>query len=491
VTRVVLPEQPIDVRHFLGGAFESEPPTLSVRSPYDGRVIGRLASASRATVGRAVDAAERAYRDWRRVPVKERVQILLRFRELAHAELDALSHRAAAEAGKTFAEARAGVLKGLEVVEYAVALANQERGGLLEVSRGVTCETRREPLGVVAGIVPFNFPAMVPMWLWPIAIAAGNAFVLKPSEKVPLTSQLVAALLDRAGLPKGVFSLVNGGREASEALIDHPRVQAVGFVGSTPAARAVYVRATGHGKRALALGGAKNPLIVVPDADPAMTVRSVVDSFTGCAGQRCMAASLLIAVGDVEHIVRDVVETAAKIKLGDDMGAIIDAPAKERIAALVRQGAADGARLVLDGTSRAAPSGMDGGNWLGASILDHARPEMACARVEIFGPVLTIVRVPKLSDALALEAAGEYGNAVSVFTTSGLVARQVIDRAEAGMVGVNVGVPVPREPFSFGGTKGSKFGALDVTGDGGLELWTSLKKVTVKWATSSDHNWMS
>jgi malonate-semialdehyde dehydrogenase (acetylating) / methylmalonate-semialdehyde dehydrogenase len=344
---------------------------------------------------------------------------------------------------------------------------------------------------VVAGITPFNFPAMVPMWMFPIAVTLGNAFLLKPSEKVPLTPSAIGQLMLDAGYPPGVFSVVHGAREAVESLVDHPAVQAVGFVGSSRVARDVYARAAGHGKRSLALGGAKNHLIVVPDADPEIAIQGVVDSFTGCAGQRCMAASLMVAVGDVDHIIRGIAERARAMRLGSEMGAIIDRASLGRLEHAVDGAIGDGATLLVDGRHPAAPSGFDGGNWLAPTILDHARADMPCAREELFGPVLTVVRVRTLDEALALEQGSTYGNATSVFTTRGAVARYVAERATNGMIGVNIGVPVPREPFSFGGTKGSRFGQGDITGRGGVELWSHLKKITTKWAVQPDTSWMS
>jgi len=465
--------------------------TIEVTSPYTGAVIGHVPLSTPTEVNAAVQAAAAAFPAWRRTPIKERSLPLFKFRELMLGRLDELAHLAAAEAGKTVAEARAGALKGLEVVEFALSLQNLDQGGALEVSRGVTCQVAREPLGVVAAVAPFNFPAMVPLWMFPIAVTLGNCFILKPSEKVPLTSQLMGELMVQAGYPAGVFSVVNGNAETVNALIDAPGVRAVGFVGSTPAARAVYTRATSQGKRALALGGAKNHLIVVPDADPQVTVRGVVDSFTGCAGQRCMAASLLVAVGAVEPLLAQITEAAAATTLGEGMGAIIDRPALERIRGLITSATAEGAKLRLDGRDQAPPLGYEQGHWLAPTILEAASPEMECAQTEIFGPVLTIVRVKTLSEALALDSRNAFGNATSVFTTSGAVARQVADSATCGMVGVNIGVPVPREPFSFGGTKESKFGQGDITGRASLDFWSNLKKITTKWAVQPDHNWMS
>jgi malonate-semialdehyde dehydrogenase (acetylating) / methylmalonate-semialdehyde dehydrogenase len=464
--------------------------SLEVVSPYTGEKVGEVGLSTADDVAAAVEAAGEAASRWRRVPIKERTQFLFRFRQLTLDNLEELANIVALESGKTLGEGRADVLKGLEVVEYALSLQNMP-GGAAEVSRGVTCEERREPLGVVAGIVPFNFPAMVPMWMFPIAITLGNAFVLKPSEKVPLASRRIAELMEEAGFPPGVFTLVQGGRDTAEALVDHPDVAAVGFVGSTPAARAIYERAASRGKRVLALGGAKNHLIVAPDADPEVAIDGVVSSFTGCAGQRCMAASLLVAVGEVDAILDKVVERAAAMKLGADMGAIIEKPALERLTAAIEQAKGDGAKLRVDGRAQPAPAGYEGGYWLAPTILDGADPSWECARKELFGPVLTIVRVATLDDALAMATGSPYGNATSVFTSRGSVGRYVAEHANTGMVGINIGVPVPREPFSFGGTRDSRFGAGDITGRGGVEHWSYIKKITSKWELQPDANWMS
>jgi len=492
VKLVEVPESIVTCRNLVGGEWHtSASPHVDVVSPYTGKAIGRVPLSTADEVARAVLAAGKAAPDWRRMPIKERTQLMFRFRDLVLQNLDRLAHSAASEAGKTVAEARAGVLKGIEVVEFALSLQNLDDGGALEVSRGVSCEVRREPLGVVAGITPFNFPAMVPMWLFPIAITLGNTFVLKPSEKVPLTPQLLGELMMAAGFPPGVFNIVNGAKDTVEALIDHPEIQAVGFVGSTPAARAVYARASASGKRALCLGGAKNHLIVVPDADPEVTVPGVVDSFTGCAGQRCMAASLLVAVGDTDKLIDKIVERASQIRPGQDMGALIDRAAVDRIRGAIGKAGDDGAVVRVDGRKKPAPAGYEDGNWVAPSIIDRADPAWECATRELFGPVLTIVRVKTLDEALALSDQNPYGNATSVFTTNGAVARYVAERAQSGMVGVNIGVPVPREPFSFGGTKASRYGSGDITGRGAVDLWTHLKKITSKWAVQPDATWMS
>ena len=490
---VDLPNEPIVGKNLIAGEWRegSSADRIDVISPYNGEVIGSVPASTAEDVGAAVAAAKEAAASWRAVPLKERTQVLFRFRELVHERIDDLSHLAAAEAGKTVAEAKAGVLKGIEIIEYALSLQNMDVGGTLEVSRGVTCETRREPLGVVAGVTPFNFPAMVPMWQYPIAVTLGNAFILKPSEKVPLTAQLSGELMVEAGFPPGVFSVVHGGREAVEALCDSPDVEAVGFVGSTPVARAVYERVTNHDRRALCLGGAKNHLLVVPDADVDVTVDGVVSSFTGCAGQRCMAASLMVAVGDVDPLIDAIVEKTKAMVLGSDMGAIIDAGAHARLRADLAKAVEEGATLRLDGRQVPAPAGYEGGYWLAPSILDNATLEMECTTKELFGPILTIIRVATLDEAIALQSSTPYGNAMSVFTSRGDVARYVVERAPTGMVGVNIGVPVPREPFSFGGAKASRFGQGDMTGAGAVELWSRLKKVTTKWALQPDATWMS
>lgn len=482
-----------ECRNLIGAAWQPAQTgeTLPVKSPWDGSQIGTVGLSGPADVEACVAAASAASEKWAKTPIKERVRPLARFHELVTRHLAELSDTVSRESGKTRAEAEAGLLRGLEVVEFAASLPNLDRGGALEVSRGVTCEYRREPLGVVAGITPFNFPAMVPMWMFPIAVTLGNAFVLKPSEKVPLTACRLGELMLEAGYAPGLFSVLHGDRRAVESLIDHPAVRAVGFVGSTPAARAVHARATNLGKRALCLGGAKNHLIVAPDANEGLTVRAVVDSFTGCAGQRCMAGSVLVVVAGAERFIDKVVEAASKIELGTEMGALIDRAAQTRLSAGLVQAEKDGASVLLDGRKHAAPAGKEGGNWLGPSVVDQVKPGMQCAELELFGPFLSVIRVKSLDEALALDAHSPFGNATSIFTESGAVASYVAERATSGMVGVNVGVPVPREPFSFGGTKDSRFGQGDITGPGGVELWSTLKKITTRWAKSEDRNWMS
>ena len=490
---VQLPKTPVHCRNFIAGAWQEAAAcdSLKVLSPYTGGVIGRVPLSGKTEVDQAVAGALTAFSQWRGTPIKERTGRLFNFRNLLQQNLDLIAHTAASESGKTVEEGRAGVLKGIEVIEFALSLQNMDHGGAMAVSRGVSCEIHREPLGVVAGITPFNFPAMVPLWLYPIAITLGNCFILKPSEKVPLTSQHMGQFMQDAGYPPGVFSVLNGDKQCAELLASHPDIRALAFVGSTAAASSLYTRATASGKRALCLGGAKNQLIVVPDADPGVTPDGVLSSFTGCAGQRCMAASVMMAVGDTGDLIGRLVESASRMRLGQDIGAIVSASAKERICSAIENAARDGARLLLDGRKTQPPEGYENGYWLGPTIMDDVRPEMECARQEIFGPVLCIIRTKTLAQAMELEARNQYGNATSVFTTSGAVARFVSEHATSGMVGINVGVPVPREPFSFGGTKASKFGHGDITGESVLDFWSNRKKITTKWTVQQDMTWMS
>jgi malonate-semialdehyde dehydrogenase (acetylating)/methylmalonate-semialdehyde dehydrogenase len=428
----------------------------------------------------AVRAAAAAFPAWSTTPIKERVQVFYRYRTLLEQHFDELAALISEEHGKIRNEAEAEVTKAIELTEFACSLPQIVAGEVLEVSRGVECRIDRHPVGIVASIVPFNFPSMVPHWTIPNAIALGNCMILKPSELVPLSAGRIAELLTRAGLPAGVFNVVHGGQEVVEAICDHPNISAVSFVGSTRVAKLVYRRATANLKRALALGGAKNHLFVLPDADLDLASSNIVASMSGCTGQRCMAGSVMLAVSDTDPIVRQVVEQARAIIPGENLGPVISAEAKERIEHYIEEAVGGGATLVLDGRD-ATVAGREGGFWIGPTILDQVRPDMKIAQEEVFGPVLAIIRARDLDQALAIENASPYGNAASVFTESGGLARYVTERASAGMVGVNVGVPVPREPFSFGGWNESKFGACDITGKGSIEFWTRAKKTTTKW----------
>jgi malonate-semialdehyde dehydrogenase (acetylating)/methylmalonate-semialdehyde dehydrogenase len=490
--QVQIPTTPIDCGNFIAGKWLIPSGSLGdIISPYSGALIGRVHHSTVADVDIAAVSAARAATEWARTPIKERCQVMFRFRQNLLRELDSLSHRISSECGKTLGEARAGVMKAIEVTEFALSLQNLDSGGKMEVSRGVTCEYRREPLGVVAGITPFNFPAMVPMWMIPIAITLGNAFIWKPSDKTPLTSLLMADLLKEAGLPDGLLTVVQGGRETVEAILDHPLIKSIGFVGSTPIARQVYMRGTSHGKRVLALGGAKNHIILMPDADADLAARGIADSFTGCAGQRCMAASVLLAVGDCDSLLKEITAKAASIRTGEDMGALITPQSRDNIRGAIEKASREGAKVLLDGRDIEVQSSWQGGNWLAPTILDHVKPGTRAATEELFGPILSVTRVKSLSEALNIQQSSPFGNAASVFTQDGGVADRVAREATAGMIGINIGVPVPREPFSFGGIADSKFGQGEITGPGSLDLWSNLKKITSKWSMASDHNWMS
>jgi malonate-semialdehyde dehydrogenase (acetylating)/methylmalonate-semialdehyde dehydrogenase len=454
---------------------------FDVLNPSDGTLLSRVPLSGAAELDAAVAAAAAALQGWSNTPIKERVQVFYRYRALLELHGEELASLITEEHGKIASEAEAEVLKAVELTEFACSLPQIVPGEVLEVSRGIECRLDVYPIGVVASIVPFNFPTMVPHWTIPNAIALGNCLILKPSELVPLSANRIAALLAEAGLPPGVFNVVHGGQEVVEAICDHPDIAAVSFVGSTRVAKLVYRRATSALKRALALGGAKNHLFVLPDANPDLTAAGVATSMTGCAGQRCMAGSVMLAVSDTDHLIRQMVEYTRGLMPGRDIGPVISQEARERILRSIDEAVAAGATLLLDGR-KATVAGREGGYWIGPTILDQVRPDMSIARDEIFGPVLAIIRTSDLDAAIAIENRSLYGNAASVFTESGGLARSVAERASAGMVGVNVGVPVPREPFSFGGWNESKFGAGDITGRGSIEFWTRAKKTTTRWS---------
>ena len=479
------------LKNYVNGEFtDISGKTLSVTSPLDGTLLADMPCSTSRDLDQAVKAAQAAFPSWSRTPIKERVQVFYRYRHLLEKHTQDLAALVSEENGKTLGEAVAEIDKCIELTEFAASLPQLLTGEVLEVSKGVECRTEHVPLGVVASIVPFNFPAMVPNWTIPNALALGNCMIIKPSEKVPLSVGRLALLLQEAGLPEGVFNVVNGDSEIVEAICDHPGIEAVSFVGSTRVARLVYRRATSNLKRCLALGGAKNHLLVLPDAKPEMTAQNVAASMSGCAGQRCMAASAMVGVGAIDHIVERICEEARRIVPGRNLGAVISVEAKERIERYITEAEQQGAKILVDGRG-ATVSGKENGSYVGPTVIDGVKPDMAVAREEIFGPVISIMRVDSLDEALAIENANPYGNAASVFTQNGSYARYVMDRASAGMVGVNVGVPVPREPFSFGGWNESKFGVGDITGKSSIEFWTRLKKSTVKWNPEAGINWMS
>ena len=478
--------------HFTNGQpwIPAQENLIEVHSPLDGTLLGAVPIATASTIDQVVENASEAFKSWSKTPLKERVQVLFRFRNLLEKHLAELTDLIQLENGKTWAEAKAEIDKGIEVLEFATSLPQIWDDQILEVSSGVNCQYERYPIGVVLSIAPFNFPAMVPMWTIPIAIGCGNAFILKPSELVPLTAVRLGELFSEAGLPPGVFNVVHGQKETTEYLIDHPGIQALSFVGSTKVAKLVYQRASSLGKKALALGGAKNHLVVVPDADPEITAKNVIASAMGCAGQRCMAASVLILVGDTGNILDQIIAEASKIRVGEELGAVISPAAKTRIEGYIDRAEAAGYKILVDGRG-AIVAGKENGTYVGPTLIEGVPAGAECACDEIFGPVLSIIQVNTLDEAIAIENSNPYGNAASIYTTSGAVARYFSERASAGMVGVNIGVPVPREPFSFGGWNDSKFGHGDITGMDGVRFWTKLKKITTKWTASAAQNWMS
>ncbi len=479
------------VANFIGGNSDSSTvKNLDVLSPLDGSIISTVPISNAEAIDRAVKSAQNAFPAWSAIPIKERVQVFFRYKQLLEKNLNELAELIHTENGKTISESIAEIEKSIEVTEFACSLEQISAGEIMEVSRGVECRIERYPLGVVACITPFNFPNMVPNWTIPNAIALGNCMILKPSEQVPISANRIAELLNEAGLPNGVFNVVHGTQEAVEAICDHPGIEAVSFVGSTKVAKIVYKRATANLKRALTLGGAKNHLIVLPDANVGMTASNVAASMSGCAGQRCMAASAMVAVGSVDHIIQQLVEEAKKIIPGKNLGAVISKQAKERIENYITEAEGAGAKILLDGRNYKV-EGKENGFYVGPTVIDYVKPEMKIAKEEVFGPVLAIIRADNVDSALAIQRSSLYGNAASVFTQSGGMARYIGERASAGMIGVNIGVPVPREPFSFGGWNESKFGTCDITGKSSIEFWTKLKKTTVKWNPDSKVNWMS
>ena len=481
-----------EVQNYIAGNFTktNSGRSLDVISPIDGNLLSKVPMSSATDLENAVKAAKKAFPAWSKLPIKERVQVFFRYKYLLEKNSKELAELVQEENGKTYGEALAEVEKSIELTEFATSLPQLVTGEVLEVSRGVECRTEHVPLGVVASIVPFNFPSMVPNWTIPNAIALGNCMIIKPSEKVPLSCGRLAELLKEAGLPDGVFNIVHGDSEIVEAICDHPGIEAVSFVGSTKVAKIVYQRATSKFKRCLSLGGAKNHLMVLPDAIPGMTAQNVAASMSGCAGQRCMAASAMVGVGNIDHIIEKICEEAKKIVPGENLGAVISKESKERIERYIGEAEKDGAKILVDGRN-VKVKGKENGTYVGPTVIDYVKPEMSVAKEEIFGPVISIMRTNTVDEALEIENANPYGNAASVFTQNGGMARYIIDRASAGMIGVNVGVPVPREPFSFGGWNESKFGVGDITGKSSIEFWTKLKKSTTKWNPEAGINWMS
>lgn len=464
-------------------------PTTPVHNPSTGEVIAEAPLCTAAHVNEAVESAADAFPEWMETPPVERARILFKFKALLEDNFDDLVRSNTREHGKTLTESRGDVKRGIEMVEFACGVPSLLMGEVLEnIARGIDCESIRQPLGVCAGITPFNFPCMVPLWMYPVAIACGNTFVLKPSEKVPLTSIKVAKLLEKAGLPKGVLNIVHGGREVVEALLTHPKVKAISFVGSTPVARYIYETGTKHGKRVQSNGGAKNFTLLMPDADADNSVRGVIEAAFGCAGERCMAGSTAVVVGGAEKtVLPTLVEATKRIRVGPtdrdpqpDMGAVITRQHRDRVLQLIEAGVKEGARIPADGRGvkvTETPNGF----FVGATILDQVQPGMTVAKEEVFGPVLNVMHMEDLDAAIELANRSPYGNGASIFTRNGKAAREFKHRIKCGMVGINIGVPASMAWFPFNGWNDSFFGDLHMQGKEGVQFFTQLKVTTSRW----------
>ncbi|HUJ22352.1 MAG TPA: CoA-acylating methylmalonate-semialdehyde dehydrogenase [Bryobacteraceae bacterium] len=458
----------------------------SITNPATGRVIARVPYATAADIDRTARSAHEAFLKWREVPVVERVQVFYRYKDLLERHAEDLARALTTENGKTLDDARGEIRRAIQMVEVSCGMPSLMMGQSLEnVSRGIDCHTIRQPLGVCAGITPFNFPGMVPTWMFPFAIACGNSFILKPSEKAPMTPTRTAELLEQAGVPAGVYNLVQGDKEAVDALLQHPLVRAISFVGSTPIAKYIYENAAKNGKRVQALGGAKNHLIVMPDANLEKSVEAIMGSAFGAAGERCLAGSVLVAVGSVAAPLLDLLlEKCRQMRVGDgaeahtEMGPLVTAAHRQRVENYIEKGVAEGAKPLCDGRNAAS---KDGGYFLGPTIFDNVTPEMTIAREEIFGPVLSVMRVKDLDEAIALVNHSPFGNTSSIFTTDGKSAREYAARIEAGMVGINVGVAAPMAFFPFSGWKQSFFGDLHAHGRDAVAFYTEQKVIMSRW----------
>ncbi|WP_137921039.1 CoA-acylating methylmalonate-semialdehyde dehydrogenase [Hydrogenophaga sp. 2FB] len=487
---------PID--HFINGRMVANTSgrTQDVTNPATGTVTGAAGLASAAEVGAAVAAAQAAFPAWADTPPIRRSRVMFKFLELLNKHKDELAHLITAEHGKVFTDAQGEVSRGIDIVEFACGMPQLLKGDFTDqVSTGIDNWTLRQPLGVVAGITPFNFPMMVPMWMFPVAIAAGNTFVLKPSPTDPSASLRIAELFKEAGLPDGVFNVVQGDKVAVDALLEHPDVKAISFVGSTPIANYIYETGARHGKRVQALGGAKNHMVVMPDADIDQAVDALIGAGYGSAGERCMAISVAVLVGDVaERLLPKLIERTKTLKVLDgehlaaEMGPIVTKVAHERITGYIALGEKEGATLLADGRkfdAKTAGAGCDGGFWMGGTLFDHVTPEMRIYKEEIFGPVLSCVRVHDLKEAVDLINAHEFGNGVSCFTRDGNVAREFGRRIQVGMVGINVPIPVPMAWHGFGGWKKSLFGDMHAFGEEGVRFYTKQKSIMQRWPEST------
>ncbi|TMH24764.1 MAG: CoA-acylating methylmalonate-semialdehyde dehydrogenase [Betaproteobacteria bacterium] len=459
-----------------------------VTNPATGEFLRHVPFAIAEDVDTAVAAATEAWASWRAAPALRRARTLMRFRELMEAHKKDLARLLSEEHGKTRVDAEGSITRGIEVVEFATGIPHLIKGEFSDsVGSDVDSFSLRQPVGVCAGITPFNFPAMVPMWMFPIALACGNTFILKPSERDPTLSLRMAELLKEAGVPDGVFNVIHGDKEAVDAILKHPGIRAVSFVGSTPIAKYIYETGTAHGKRVQALGGAKNHAVVLPDANLAFAAEALIGAAYGSAGERCMAVSVVVAVGEAADPLRDLLaERARRIAVGpgdrpeSEMGPVITCAARDRIVGLIDRGVAEGAALVVDGR-KPGIAGHENGFFVGPTLFDRTTPEMAIYREEIFGPVLVIVRSESLEEAIALINANRYANGAALFTRSGYAARHFQQHVEVGMVGINVPIPVPMAFYSFGGWRNSLFGDLHVHGMDGVRFYTRGKAVTTRW----------
>ena len=476
--------------NYIGGSWKRSRASefLDVRNPATAETIVRVPLTPSEEVDEAARAAQAAFADWRRTPPTERIQYLFKLKRLLEEHFDEIARLTVDECGKTMAESQGELQRGLENVEVATGIPSLMMGYNVEdIARGIDEHMFRQPVGVVAAITPFNFPGMIPLWYLPYAIACGNCFILKPSEKVPMTMSRVFELIDQLGLPPGVVSLVNGSKGTVDALLDHPTVRAISFVGSSPVAKYVYSRATANGKRAQCQGGAKNPVIVLPDADMEMATRIIADSSFGCAGQRCLATSVAITVGEAGPVFREqIVSAAASRKVGYgldpgvEMGPVITPESKQRIESLIGKGVSEGAEVLLDGRSASIP-GYERGYFVRPTVLDNVDPRSEIAGVEIFGPVLSLMHVQTVDEAIDLVNISSYGNMACLFTNSGAAARKFRYEAQAGNIGINIGVAAPMAFFPFSGWKGSFFGDMHAQGRDAIEFYTQKKVVVERW----------
>ena len=493
-TKLNLDEENVQVvKNYINGEWvaSNEKDTTSVINPANKKLIAKCPLGNSRDIDSAVKAAKIAFKAWREVPVIDRVQILFKLKTLLERHSDELAKICTTENGKILAEARGDVKRGIQMIETACGMPTLLMGKVLEdIAAGIDCHAIRRPLGVFAAITPFNFPPMVPFWFWPFAVASGNTFVLKPSERVPLTQIRVFELIEEAGMPKGVMNLVHGGKEVVNALCSHPDVKGISFVGSTPVAKHVYETGTSHGKRVQALGGAKNFMVVLPDAVMDGAVKIVFESCTGCAGQRCLAGSVVLVVGDAYSKIKDGIVKAAKIaKVGNgleadtNIGPLISEEAKTRVKGLIQSALDEGAKVLVDG--RDGVDGMEG-YFLKPTVIDNLKKDMKIAKEEVFGPVICIGQVKTFDEAIEWLNSSEYANTASLFTSSGAAARKFSYEVEPSMIGINIGVPAPMAFFSFGGAKASFFGDVKAHGQASVDFYTDTKVTVERWMKDSN-----